>query len=135
MGTDLTAGTAEGLRNHRTWFLALGIVLILLGIAALTFNILATIVSVLFFGWLFLIGGVVELFHAFRIHRWGGTLLHMLSRLLAIIAGLVFVVYPVAGALSLTLMLGALFLVEGIFTIFGAARFGLSGWGVQILRG
>lgn len=35
MGTDLTA---EGLRNHRTWFLALGIVLILLGIAGLTFR-------------------------------------------------------------------------------------------------
>jgi len=126
----MARGMVEGLREHRGWFLALGVVLIVLGIAALAYDVLTTIISVLVFGWLLLIGGVVEVFHAFRIHGWGGTLLHLLSALLAIIAGLIFIRNPLAGALTLTLVLGALFLVEGIFRIFGMTRFGLSGWGV-----
>lgn len=126
----MARGMVEGLREHRGWFLALGVVLIGLGIAALVYDVLATIVSVLVFGWLLLIGGVVEVFHAWRVHGWGGQLLHLLSALLAIIAGLIFIRNPLAGALTLTLVLGALFVVEGIFRIFGIARFGLSRWGV-----
>jgi len=130
MLADVARGMAQDLREHRGWFIALGVVLILLGLVALAYDVATTIVSVLVFGWLLLIGGVVEVFHAFRIQGWGGTLVHLLSALLAIIAGLIFIRNPVAGALTLTLVLGALFLVEGIFRIFGMTRFGLSGWGV-----
>src|SRR5262249_48376996 len=127
---SLAASIIEDLSEHRVWFLILGLVLIVIGIIALAYDVTATIVSVLVFGWLLLIGGIVEVFHAFRVRGGGGTVLHLLSARLTAIAGLVFIANPVAGALTLTLVLGALFLVEGIFRIFGAARFGLPGWGV-----
>ena len=130
MLADAAKGMVEGLREHRGWFLVLGIVLILLGVVALIYDFTATMISVLVFGWVLLIGGVVEVFHSFRIKGWGGTLLHLLSGLLAVIAGVIFIRNPLVGALTLTLVLGALFLVEGIFRIFGMARFGVSGWGV-----
>ena len=41
------------------WFLALGIVLILVGIAAICFPFVSTVAAKIFLGWLFLIGGVM----------------------------------------------------------------------------
>ncbi len=122
----------DELRRHSGWFLALGIILIILGIIALAYVVLATIVSVLVFGILLLIGGVIELIHAFRTHRWGGFFLHLLTGLLGIVVGWMFVRHPVAGALTLTLLLGAFFLVEGIFRLAGAffLRFPRWGWAV-----
>src|SRR6516162_7780374 len=124
------AGPAiEAIRAHRGWFVVLGIILIIIGLIAVVYDVTATIVSVLFFGWLLIIGGVAEVIHAFRTHGWGGIFLHLLTGLLGIIVGLVFVTHPLAGALTLTLLLGALFLVEGIFRLVGVLRLRFPGWG------
>jgi len=124
------AGPAiESIKAHRGWFVVLGIILIIIGLIAVVYDVTATIVSILFVGWLAIIAGVVEVFHAFRTHGWGGIFLHLLSGLLAIIVGLVFVTHPLAGALTLTLVLGALFLVEGVFRLIGVLRLRFPGWG------
>ena len=119
----------EAIRAHRGWFVVLGIILIIIGLIAVVYDVTATIVSILFVGWLAIIAGVGEVFHAFRSHGWGGIFLHLLSGLLAIIVGLVFVTHPLAGALTLTLVLGALFLVEGVFRLIGVLRLRFPGWG------
>ena len=62
------------------WFLALGIVLILAGLAAIAFPLLGTIAVKIMLGWLFLIGGVVMIMHAFQAPGWQGFLWELLGR-------------------------------------------------------
>jgi uncharacterized membrane protein HdeD (DUF308 family) len=125
----------EELRRHSGWFTALGVVLILLGVIAIAYDVFATIASVLVFGWLLVIGGVVEIVHGVRTHRWGGFFLHLLAGLLFLVAGLLFVANPLVGALSLTLFLGAFFLVGGVFEVVGALRLRAAHWTWAVLGG
>jgi uncharacterized membrane protein HdeD (DUF308 family) len=55
--------------ENRTWFMILGVVLILLGIAAIAFPLATTITAKMVFGWVFLIGGVAQIIHAFSTQR------------------------------------------------------------------
>ena len=63
---------AGELRRSWGWYLALGIVLIVLGTIAIGSTFVMTIASVFFFGWLLIIGGVMEVIHAFWHKRWAG---------------------------------------------------------------
>ncbi len=126
---------SDELRRHGGWFLFLGIALIVLGVIAVLFDVLTTVASVLVFGWLLVIAGIIEIVHGFQTHRWGGFFLHLLGGLLFLVAGVLFVAHPLAGALSLTLFLGALFLVGGIFEIVGALRLRAPHWGWRVLSG
>jgi uncharacterized membrane protein HdeD (DUF308 family) len=66
---------AEELRRNWGWFLTLGILLVVLGMIALGASVAMTIASVMLFGWLLIIGGVLEAIHAFwRERGWGGCL-------------------------------------------------------------
>ena len=56
---------ASELRRNWGWFLILGIVLIVLGTIALGSALLMTIASVFFFGWILIIGGVLEVVPCF----------------------------------------------------------------------
>ena len=113
----------------------MGIVLIILGVIALAYDVFTTIASVFVFGWLLMIGGIIEIVHGFQTHRWGGFFLHLLAGLLFLVAGLVFFVNPLAGALSLTLLLGAFFLVGGVFEIIGSVRLRAPHWAWAVLGG
>jgi hypothetical protein len=62
----------EELREYRRWFLALGTVLLVLGVVAMVAAFAATMVTVLFFGILLLIAGVVQIVHALSAMRWQG---------------------------------------------------------------
>jgi uncharacterized membrane protein HdeD (DUF308 family) len=126
---------SDELRRHSGWFVALGIALLILGVIALAYDAFTTIASVLVFGWLLVIGGVVEIIHGFQTHRWGGFFLHLLAGLLFLVAGLLFVANPLTGALSLTLFLGAFFLVGGVFEIIGAVRLRAPHWAWAVLGG
>src|SRR5207302_11244625 len=70
---------AEELKRSWVWFLALGIVLVLLGLIALSWSVLTTLVSVVVFGWLLLLGGVLSVVHAFLRRRWGGFFLELFA--------------------------------------------------------
>src|ERR1700704_3797925 len=94
----------EDLSNRWGWFLALGILLILLGTFALFFVPAATVATVILFGWFMVISGIIETVHAFRIHRWGGFFLHLIGGILGIAIGLIVVFHPLAGALAWTLL-------------------------------
>ncbi|MCJ7599336.1 MAG: DUF308 domain-containing protein, partial [Methyloceanibacter sp.] len=81
-----TSVQAEVSKN-RTWFLILGILLIVLGVIAVTFPLLMTIAAKIFLGWLFLVGGIVQIFHAFSTRGWSEFLLDLLIGVLYLIAG------------------------------------------------
>ena len=122
MISNLPLFNADAVRQHRTWFLILGIVLVILGVLAIYYDLIATVISVLVFGWVLVIAGVAEIVHGFQTHRWGGFFLHLLPALLYLVVGALFLGYPLLGATALTLFLGAFFLVEGVFEIIGTLR-------------
>jgi uncharacterized membrane protein HdeD (DUF308 family) len=119
----------EDLSNRWGWFLALGILLILLGTFALFFVPAATVATVILFGWFMVISGIIETVHAFRIHRWGGFFLHLIGGILGIAIGLIVVFHPVAGALAWTLLFASFFTVIGLFRLITAARLRYGRWG------
>ena len=53
----------ENLRHKWGWFLILGIIMVLLGTAALVIAPAATIGTVMVLGWLIVASGVMEAFH------------------------------------------------------------------------
>jgi uncharacterized membrane protein HdeD (DUF308 family) len=125
----------EEVRRNWGWFLALGIALIVLGVFAVVAAEIATLASVLLFGWLILIGGMLEVVTAFWARQWSGFFLHLLAGVLYMVIGLLIVGHPVAAAAGLTLVLTALFLTGGVFRIAAAAMLRYPNWGWSVLDG
>jgi uncharacterized membrane protein HdeD (DUF308 family) len=102
---------------HWKLFLIEGIVLVVLGFAAILVPPIATLAFTLVIGWLFLISGVVGLITTFYMRNAPGFWWSLLSAVVGIAAGLVLLRWPVSGTLSLTFVLIAFFVIEGILTI------------------
>jgi uncharacterized membrane protein HdeD (DUF308 family) len=123
--SDIEAHVAETkqlITEKWGWFLALGIVLILAGLAAIAFPLVGSIVAKTFLGWLFLIGGVMMIVHAFQAPGWKGFLWELLVGILYVVAGGYLAFFPLTGLLTLTILLAALFIAEGVFETIMAFR-------------
>jgi uncharacterized membrane protein HdeD (DUF308 family) len=105
----------EELREYQRWFTALGSLLIILGVIAMVAAFAATMATVLFFGILLLIAGVVQIVHALSALRWQGFLLHLLGGILYTAIGSLMLIDPVSGAIGLTMLLASFFIIGGIF--------------------
>ena len=125
----------EEFRRNANWFLALGIILIILGTVALGRSIFVTLASMVFLGWLLVIGGVIEAMQAFWQRQWGGFFLHLLGGVLYVIVGLMVVVNPQVGALALTLLMALFFLIAGAFRIIGSLTMRFPEWRWVLLNG
>jgi uncharacterized membrane protein HdeD (DUF308 family) len=136
---DINAAIAEAKRQiaeNWGWFLTLGIVLALAGVAAILFPLLSTIATKIVLGWIFLVSGALLVIHAFSIQQWRGFILGLLLGLLYIVAGGWLAFFPFTGIITLTLLLAALFLAEGVLEIIMAMRVRPhEGWGWLLLSG
>jgi uncharacterized membrane protein HdeD (DUF308 family) len=130
----LIAGMEE-IRSSWGWFLALGILLMIIGAVCIVGDVTATFATVLIFGWLLLISGVVALVHAFRTMNWSGFFLYLLSALFRGFTGYLLIRYPLAGAASLTLILASFFVVGGLFRAIGAGMMKFPRWGWSVFSG
>jgi uncharacterized membrane protein HdeD (DUF308 family) len=104
------------------WFMGLGIVLLLAGAAALAFPLLSSLAVEIFAGWIFLIGGAVIVLHAFSAKQWQGFLMGLLVGLLYLAAGGWLLAFPLKGIVTLTFLLSALFLAEGVLEVIMALK-------------
>ncbi len=125
----------HGLAPQWGLLLTLGIVELMLGVIGLGVVGLVTLASVLFFAWLLVFSGIMHLVRAFRTHGWEGVALHLLIGVLQGAVGVLLLLRPAAGAVSLTLLLASLFLVSGLFRIGFALAVRIEGWGWQVLAG
>jgi uncharacterized membrane protein HdeD (DUF308 family) len=128
----------SAVHEHWVLFLIEGIVLVILGIAALLLPVIATITFTILIGWLFLISGGVGLVTTLWMRHAPGFWWSLLSAIIGIIAGILLLVWPITGSLSLTLVLTAFFVVEGIASIMYAIehRNQLTGrWGWMLVSG
>ncbi len=128
--------TGEGeLKRSWGWYLALGIVMIVLGTIAIGSTFVMTIASVFFFGWLLIIGGVMEVIHAFWHKRWAGFFLDLLTGVLYVVVGWMMVTNPKESALLLTLIIAMFLLFEGVFRIVAAVAARYPHWGWVMFNG
>src|SRR5579883_486338 len=122
MATDpgqqrMQAALNASLHDHWRLFLAEGIILVLLGFGAIAVPWVATVAIAILIGWLLLVSGIVGLATTLRMMRTPGVGWSLLSAAIAIAAGVVLILYPVSGALSLTLVLTVFLTFEGIASI------------------
>jgi len=137
-GNDMRRAVVSAIREHWVLFLIEGIVLMLLGAAAIVLPVIATLAFTLLIGWLFLLSGAVGLVTTFWMRNAPGFWWSLLSAVVGIAAGIVLIRWPISGTVSLTLVLIAFFIVEGIATLMFAFehRARLSGrWGWMLASG
>jgi uncharacterized membrane protein HdeD (DUF308 family) len=122
--SDLQYKLQKAVQKHWKALLIEGVLLIVLGLAAMLIPSLASLAVTIFLGWLFLIGGLVELALLIWAGKTPGFWWSLLSALLAAAVGIVLLARPVQGTLTLTVVLGAYFAAEGVFTIMYAREHG-----------
>jgi len=103
------------LRAHWRLYVFQGVLMIGLGLLAVAAPAFATLTVDIYVGWLFLISGVLGLIAMFSARNVPGFLWTLVTALLSIVVGGVLLWKPVEGALSLTIVLTAFFIVEGVF--------------------
>jgi uncharacterized membrane protein HdeD (DUF308 family) len=119
-------------------FLIEGIVLVLLGLAAIALPLFAGLAIAILVGWLILIGGVVGLVTTFMARAAPGFWWSLLSAVLWILAGIVLLAAPVAGLYYLTILLIVWFAIEGVSMIMYALshrRSATARWGWILTSG
>ena len=134
----LRARISGALRRHWALFLCEGIALLILGVLALLAPVVASVAATVFFGWILLVSGVIGLITTFRARHAPGFGWSLLSALVGTVAGVLLLVWPLQGTLSLTAVLIAFLFAEGIVTIMYALehRSALSGrWGWMLASG
>jgi uncharacterized membrane protein HdeD (DUF308 family) len=114
---DVERAVAKSLHAH--WFLYMveGVLLALLGIAAIAIPPLAMVAITILLGWLFLISGVIGLFTTLWLREGPGFGWSLLSAILGIMVGLALFAMPVEGAFAITILLVVFFVIEGATSI------------------
>ncbi|MBE7198857.1 MAG: DUF308 domain-containing protein [Parafilimonas terrae] len=111
-------GTTDEPGRGRWWFVGIGTLLLVLGIAGLFMVITLTIASTLWYGALLLTAGIVEIVEALvkprEAEAWGSRAVRFLAGLLYLLGGLYAVFRPLEASLALTLVLGAILIASGL---------------------
>jgi|SRR5579864_993125 len=113
----LKSEVSATIREHWKAFLIEGILLVILGLAAIIVPPLASLAVAILLGWMFLISGVAGLALTFWARGMPGFWWSLISAVLAIAAGIILLTQPVQGVLTLTIVVGVYFLAEGVATV------------------
>lgn len=122
---------------HKYWggYLALGVLLVMLGTIAIGSSFLFTIASVMLFGWLLIIGGACSAGHAFWRKRWGGFFVDLLTGILYLVVGFMMVANTEQSAVTITLLIAMFLIFGGVFRIFAGLSVRLPHRGWIVLNG
>ena len=130
---------AATLHKYSTWFIVYGVLMILLGLFAMAAPGIATLAVELMVGWLLLIGGIFGLIAVFQAGRSeSGFWWNLFTSIVFILAGLSLLMRPLAGVITLTIILAAYLLAGGIMRIFLALGYRSelpSAWGWVLFSG
>ena len=129
----MTSGTGKS-----PWLTIEGVLLILLGLAAVVMPLMAGLAAALVFAWILILSGMIGLISAFagRDHSHLGW--SLASALIALVIGAVLFVDPLAGAVGLTLIIGAYLALDGVTLValgLNHRRRGDAAWPWQLASG
>lgn len=134
----VAAAVSATIHKHWVLFLVEGILLTVLGMLAILLPAVASLAATLIFGWILLLSGGMGLVTTIRARHAPGFGWSLLSALIGLVAGVLLLARPVLGTLSLTAVLIAFLMAEGVVSIFYAIehRKGFSaGWGWMLASG
>jgi uncharacterized membrane protein HdeD (DUF308 family) len=120
----------DNVQKRWGWFVVLGLLLVLIGAIALGHSVMTTVISMIFIGWLMVIGGAFQTANAIISRDWGGFFIDLLTGLLYAIAGFLIITRPADSAAAFTLLIAILLMFGGIFRValVIATRFHHGGW-------
>jgi len=108
---------SAAVKAHWKAFLFEGILLAVLGLAAMILPTFASLAVAIFLGWMFLISGIGGLIVTYWARNMPGFWWSLISAALAVLAGGILLARPMQGVLTLTIVVGAYFLAEGVASI------------------
>lgn len=114
---EFKAALTKSLHDHWGLLLIEGIILIMLGLAAIVIPALAGLAATIYLGWLLVIGGIVGLVATFRARQAPGFGWALLSGILALAAGALLLANPAQGLVTLTYVMIAFFAIDGVAMI------------------
>ncbi|HRD55222.1 MAG TPA: HdeD family acid-resistance protein [Parachlamydiaceae bacterium] len=123
------------IEKHWGWFLTLGILLVILGVAVVGSSYYATVFSVMLLGLLLLAAGVIQIIEAFIAHKWSGLFFSLLIGILYLVTGFLCFTKPVEMAVALTFWIAAFCFVAGLFRMISAAILRFKHWGWVFFNG
>lgn len=118
---------------HRSFLFIEGIIFLLLGLLALSQPYLATLGIELMLGVFLIAAGIIQ---GYRALKYPMKFLGLTAAAFSLILGILFLIYPVTGILTLTLLIMAFFVIDGISKVIGGFQFRPTrGWGWLTLCG
>lgn len=135
--TRITNQYLEAFGRNWIWFLLWGIAVTILGLFAISATTLTTIITVLTLGLLLILGGIIVIFDAFTFWRGKGSgfYMHVLMGILYLLAGSILIKNPLAGSVSITLLLGIAYTLLGLFRIIYSLSIRLPRWSWSLFNG
>lgn len=127
--TDKTV--RQTLRDNWQWLFGLGFVLVMLGLIAMMLAAFTTFISVIFFGFLLLLNGIFLSYQSFKLWRqaWGRLIYSLGVGILYSLIGLMFILNPLQGAVSLTLLVAIAYIILGLYRMLLVITYRHPGWG------
>lgn len=138
---EVDTGSQQYLRNIENakknwgWFLAFGVLLILLGLGVMSSAYYATVFSVILFGVFLFCAGIVQVIQAFLAHKWSGFFLTLFLAILYLITGFICITKPTIAAISLTLWIAAFCFIVGLFRMINSLILRYDQWGWVFFNG
>lgn len=132
---SMMSSLAPELPRQWGWMLALGICLVILGVIAVVDAELTTIISMVVFGWILVIAGIIGAVQAIRHRGHSHLFLYVLNAVLSIVVGVMLLRGPATGAVVLTMLLATYFVVAAVFRIVMAFSSGVPNWGWMLFDG
>lgn len=108
------------MQRHWRLFLFEGIFFILLGFCAFVVPQFFSVFIVIFLGWIIVIGGVTQVSRVLLLPKIPGFGLWLSLGILQLVVGFLLIADPIAGVLTLTMMLALFFALEGVIKIYMA---------------
>lgn len=137
-GNELRRGIEETMHTYWALFLTQGVLMIILGVLAVIWPQVSTVAVDIYIGWMFLLSGIVGLVTMFLAPSVSAFLWSLLTAALSLGVGVLLLWHPVEGTVSLTLVLIAFFVAEGVFQIAAAFRYRDAfpdSWGWMVMSG
>jgi uncharacterized membrane protein HdeD (DUF308 family) len=133
--SDIYAAGLEQVRRSWGWFLALGILLVALGVVCIGKAQTATSFSILALGWILMISAVIWFVNAFFAFNWQGFFLYLLNAIIRGVCGYLLVSHPQAGSEGVTIALAILFIVGGLYRAIASSIIQFPRWGWMMFAG
>jgi uncharacterized membrane protein HdeD (DUF308 family) len=134
--SGIPKSVSQSVQSNWGWFLALGVALTVGGFFAIMLPVYSTIATSLFLGVILFVAGVFQVFHAFRVKTWTGFFWDLAVGIVQIVGGAIIYFNPFAGAVTITVLIAAVFLAQGITQILLAFKVRPhDGWGWLLSSG